>query len=183
MQSQDNKNLLLAIALSVIVMVGWNYYFGMPKLDQQRQQAQQTQTATQTPGTLTQGGTNVAPASAAVPATQVLPREEALKLSPRIAIETASLTGSIALIGGRIDDLHLVKYRETVDPKSSTIVLFAPANAKDGYYADFGWVGTVGQNVALPGPETRWQASGDKLTPKTPVTLTFDNGQALSSRG
>ena len=179
MQSQDNKNLLLAIALSVIVMVGWNYYFGMPKLDQQRQQAQQTQAATQTPGALPQGGSSAAPASAAVPATQVLPREEALKLSPRITIETASLTGSIALIGGRIDDLHLVKYRETVDPKSNTIVLFAPANAKDGYYADFGWVGTLGQNVLLPGPETRWQASGDKLTPKSPVTLTYDNGQGL----
>jgi YidC/Oxa1 family membrane protein insertase len=108
-----------------------------------------------------------------------LSREAALALSPRVAIETATLTGSIALVGGRLDDLSLVKFREEVEKTSPNIVLFAPANAKNGYFADFGWVGTVGQNIALPGPETRWQASGDKLTPTSPVTLTWDNGQGL----
>ncbi|OYU48414.1 MAG: membrane protein insertase YidC [Rhizobiales bacterium PAR1] len=185
MHSEDNKNLLLAIALSVIVMIGWNYFYGVPKLDQQRQAQQQAQTtapAPATPGALPQAGavaTPAAPGTTTIPAGQLLSREAALALSPRVTIETATLTGSISLIGGRLDDLSLVKFREEVAKTSPNIVLFAPANAKDGYFADFGWVGTVGQNIALPGPETRWQASGDKLTATSPVTLTWDNGQGL----
>ena len=182
MHSEDNKNLLLAIALSVIVMVGWNYFYGVPKLDQQRQAQQQAQTtAPATPGALPQAGASAPPVApgTTIPGGQLLSREAALALSPRVAIETATLTGSIALVGGRLDDLSLVKFREEVEKTSPNIVLFAPANAKNGYFADFGWVGTVGQNIALPGPETRWQASGDKLTPTSPVTLTWDNGQGL----
>jgi YidC/Oxa1 family membrane protein insertase len=188
MQSEDNKNLLLAIALSVIVMVGWNYFYGVPRLDQQRQ-AQQAQIQGTVPGApgsvpagaLPQAGTSpAAPVpGTTVPGGQLLSREAALALSPRIMIETPALSGSIAVIGGRLDDLSLVKFREGVEKSSPNIVLFAPANAKDGYFADFGWVGTLGQTIALPGPETRWQASGDRLTPANPVTLTWDNGQGL----
>ena len=53
-------------------------------------------------------------------------REDSVKVSPRLAVETPSLRGSIALRGGRIDDLVLVKYHETVDPKSPNVVLFSP---------------------------------------------------------
>ena len=182
MHSEDNKNLLLAIALSVIVMVGWNYFYGAPKLDQTRQAAQQSQNPQPTvPGTVTPGApaTPAAPgASGTVPGV-VLTREAALALSPRVKIETPSLTGSIALVGGRIDDLSLARYHETVDPKSPTIALFAPAGTKNAYFADFGWVGAAGQTVVLPGADTRWQASAQVLKPGAPVTLTWDNGQGL----
>ncbi len=187
MQSEDNKNLLLAIALSVVVMVGWNYFYGMPKLDQSRQTAQQTQTAPApgaAPGSVLQpgaGGVLPTPATpgATIPSGVALTRAAALALSPRVKIETPSLTGSIALIGGRIDDLSLVKFRETVDPKSPNIILFAPANSKDAYFADFGWLAAAGQAVALPGADTRWQASADVLKPGSPILLTWDNGQGL----
>ena len=184
MHSEDNKNLLLAIALSVIVMVGWNYFYGAPKLDQSRQAAQQTQAPQSTvPGAIPQPGVPGVPAApgagATVPVGVVLTRDAALALSPRVKIETPSLTGSIALTGGRIDDLKLVKFHETVDKSSPNIILFAPANSKDAYFADFGWVGAAGQSAALPGPETRWTASADTLKPGAPVTLTWDNGQGL----
>ncbi len=190
MKSDDNRNLLLAITLSVIVMVGWNYFFGMPKLEQQRQQQTQSQTAApgQPGSTVLQppaaGGT-AAPAPTApgstVAAGVKLPREQALALSPRVKIESPSLAGSISLTGGRIDDLSLVRYRETVDPKSNTIVLFAPPGAENGYFADFGWLAAAGQTVPVPGADTRWQASGDTLRPGSSVTLTHDNGRASSS--
>jgi YidC/Oxa1 family membrane protein insertase len=184
MHSEDNKNLLLAIALSVIVMVGWNYFYGAPKLDQSRQAAQQTQAPQSTvPGAIPQPGAPGVPAapgtSATVPGGVMLTRDAALALSPRVKIETPSLTGSIALVGGRIDDIKLVKFHETVDKASPNIILFAPANSKDAYFADFGWVGAAGQSAALPGAETRWQASADTLKPGAPVTLTWDNGQGL----
>jgi YidC/Oxa1 family membrane protein insertase len=185
MHSEDNRNLILAIVLSVIVMLGWNYWFGMPALDQQRQQAQKTQPATTpngAPAIPAPPGSAPAPGSAPVgaPVATVLNREAALALSPRVKIETPVLSGSIALTGARIDDLRLIKYRETVDPKSPNIVLFAPQGAPDAYFADFGWVAAAGQNVALPGPQTLWQASGEALKPGSPLTLSWENGQGLT---
>ncbi len=185
MQSEDNRNLLLAIVLSVGVMVGWNYFYGAPKIDQQRQAAQQTQQAQTTTGpapssTVLPSGVPAGAPAAAPPTSPSIAafvtREAALAKSPRIRIETPSLTGSIALVGARIDDLSLVRYRETVDPRSANIVLYVPDGAKDAYFADFGWLG--GQNV--PDLNTQWQASGDVLRPGSPLTLTFDNGQGLA---
>jgi YidC/Oxa1 family membrane protein insertase len=187
MHSEDNKNLLLAITLSVIVMVGWNYFYGAPKLDQQRQSAQQSQQvapgAPAAPGTVLQPGSPAAPAASGISPTvassQILTRSAALALSPRVKIETPSLFGSISLVGGRVDDLSLARYREEVETTSPNIVLFAPLNTKNAYFADFGWLAGAGQNVALPGADTRWQASGDALRPGSPVTLSWDNGQGL----
>jgi YidC/Oxa1 family membrane protein insertase len=186
MQSEDNRNLLLAIALSVIVMVGWNFFYGMPKLDQQRA-GQPQATATQqpqsgvlqppsAPGTVPQA----APPAAVAGAGALMPREEALKLGPRVTIDSGSLSGSIALVGGRLDDLSLKNYRDTVDPKSANIVLFTPAGTKDAYYADFGWLAAAGQTVVLPNAETRWTASANTLSAGGSVTLTWENGQGLT---
>lgn len=188
MQRDDNKNLLLAITLSVIVMVGWNYFYGAPKLEQQKQAAQITQSggantvpgAPAAPGTtpaiVTPGGTVPAQSGVATPLT----REAALALAPRVRVETPSLTGSISLIGGRIDDLSLNNFREAVSKTSPRIVLFAPLGSKDSYYADFGWVAAAGQTISLPNAETRWQASGDVLKPGAPITLSYNNGQGLT---
>nr|HRQ82212.1 membrane protein insertase YidC [Azospirillaceae bacterium] len=97
----------------------------------------------------------------------------------RVRIDTPSLHGSINLVGGRLDDLTLALYRETTDPKSPEIVLFAPANTAQGYYADFGWVAESG-GVKVPGPDARWTApQGATLKPDQPVTLTWDNGAGL----
>ena len=194
MPSEDNKNLLLAIALSVIVMVGWNYFYGAPKLDQQRQ-ATQTQTAPATPGgTVLQApgspqagapGSAVPSAIQGSPASAVpglpgsLTRDAALALAPRVKIETPSLIGSISLIGGKIDDLALQNYHETVDKTSDRIVLFAPVGSANPYFADFGWLSAAGQTVVVPNAQTLWQADGSTLKPGAPVVLTWDNGQGL----
>ena len=191
MPSEENRNLLLAIALSIAVMVGWNYFYGAPKLDQQRQAAtQQVQTpgtATPQAGTVLQPGVATPPAAApgappsaapALPGT--LNRDAALALSPRVKIESSSLSGSIALVGGKIDDLSLQQYRETVDKKSDRIVLFAPIGTANAYFADFGWLSAAGQAIPVPGADTRWQASSVALKPGSPVTLTWENGQGLT---
>ena len=117
-------------------------------------------------------------APGAAPAPVFLPRAQAEGLSPRIAIETPDLTGSVALKGARIDDLFLKNYHVTVDPKSPLVELFRPEGAQGAYFADTGWTGA---NVpGLPGPNTLWSApAGAVLGPGSPVTLTYDNGQGL----
>ncbi len=115
--------------------------------------------------------------SGAAPATAPS-RAEILASTPRVTIDTPSLHGSIALKGARFDDLSLVNYHETVDPKSPQITLLTPPGTPDDYYAEFGWVAN-GHGVKLPDADTLWQADGKTLTPKTPVTLSWDNGQGL----
>ncbi|MGH9647481.1 MAG: membrane protein insertase YidC, partial [Bryobacteraceae bacterium] len=107
-------------------------------------------------------------------------REAAIKQSDRIAIDTGTLHGSIALKGGRIDDLALVKYRETVDPSSPPIVLLSPSGSPDPFYAEFGWTPAKGTDAKLPNSETVWTHAGSgTLSADHPVTLTYDNGEGL----
>ena len=107
-------------------------------------------------------------------------REAALASSPRVAIDTPSIAGSINLRGGRIDDVSLKNYRETVDPKSPIIVLLSPTGAQNPYYAEFGWIGA--QAGSLPNQNTVWTADKTSLTPGSPVTLTWQNEQGLVFR-
>ena len=169
---QDTRNLLLAMALSLLVILGWNHFYGSPKIHEARQttaQLKQMEAANPNPA--------AAPGLAPIP--QPLSRAEALAQSKRVAIDTPSLFGSIALKGARLDDLSLRDYRETTDPKSPNIVLLSPSGAPDAYFVDFHYVGQAGETLKLPGSETLWSAEGDKLTPSTPLTLTFDNGSGL----
>jgi YidC/Oxa1 family membrane protein insertase len=195
----DQKNLLLALVLAGVVLLGWQYFFASPQLERQRQQAQQQQQMQQqaqqappnappggapqvTPGTPAAPGAT--PQAPAVPsAVQTLTREAALATSPRIRIDTPRLTGSLRLMGGRIDDLALVQYRETVDPKSPPIELLSPSGSPQPYYAEFGWTGAAGTAAKLPGPDTLWRAEGTgALSVDHPVTLVYDNGDGLQFR-
>jgi len=185
----DNKNTILAIVLSAVVLLGWQYFFAVPqeKARQEQLQAQQQkqnvpapdqpkptqpQAQSQVPGQAT------APSSAAP-----IDRRAALANSPRVPIATDTLQGTIALKGGRIDDLALLKFRETVDPKSPPIVLLSPSGTTDPFYAEFGWTGASGAHVKLPTSETVWkQAGSGTLGIGHPVTLTYDNGEGLEFR-
>ncbi|HSP26531.1 MAG TPA: membrane protein insertase YidC [Saliniramus sp.] len=186
---EDNKNLILALLLSVIVFVAWTYFYGAPQMENQRQQAEiaQQQQQQQTPGAAGNIPMPAGPtaldspgvpglASTTAPAT----REAALAATPRVLVDTPSKHGSINLRGGRIDDLTLKDYNETVEPDSPNIVLFSPSTAASPYYAEFGWVGNVPGGV--PNAETLWTASAQNLSPGSPVTLSWDNGEGVIYR-
>ncbi|MCC7348228.1 MAG: membrane protein insertase YidC, partial [Variibacter sp.] len=185
----DQKNMLLAIVLSAIVLLGWQYFFGLPQMQKQKEQAQQ-QAQPIGPGAQPQqpaapGATPQAPSvpgSTAAPG-QTLTRDAVLAQSPRVPIQTARLRGSIALKGGRIDDLSLTEYREAVDPKSPAIVLLSPAGSPAPFFAEFGWVPGAGAALKVPGPDTEWTREGaGPLSANSPVRLTWDNGEGLIFR-
>ncbi|MDR3466660.1 MAG: membrane protein insertase YidC, partial [Xanthobacteraceae bacterium] len=118
---------------------------------------------------------------ASAAAAPVASRDAVIAAAPRIKIDTPRISGSIALRGGRIDDVSLVQYRETVDPKSPAIVLFSPSGTPEPYYAEFGWVGAAGTTAKLPDRNTVWTQQGSNaLTPATPVVLTWTNGDGLT---
>ncbi len=177
---QDNKNLFLAIGLSLAVLVGWNYFFGIPGQEEQRriaEQAKQQQTQT---AQVAGDNRGAAPAPAVPAGPVVLPREQAVASGERVTIETPKLRGSFPLKGGEIDDVALKDYRETVDAKSPNIVLLSPYGTEHAYFAEFGWIGAPGASVALPDQKTVWTADRKTLTPSQPVTLSWNNGQGLT---
>ena len=169
----QNKNLILATALSFLVIVGWFLLFPPPEPP-----------ATPAPTVQTDATGAVVPAPGALPVETVVAREEVLTRSPRVPVKTERLGGSISLTGGRIDDLDLLNYFKTIEPGSPTVTLLNPAGSPGAYYALYGW--SPGPGVAadaVPGPSTPWEIeSGETLTETTPVTLVWDNGQGLTFR-
>ena len=173
----NNKNILLAMALCAATFFLWQYFVANPAMKaEQARQAHLTHQEKTRPGAAP--GPGSAPVLPNIAAGDThMTREAALKASgKRVPIDTPSVDGSILLKGGRIDDLRLKLYRETVDPKSPEIVLLAPKSTDYPYYAEFGWVGSG----AMPDANSQWsQTGGDTLAPGHPVTLTFDNGHGL----
>jgi YidC/Oxa1 family membrane protein insertase len=189
---ENNRNFILAIILSVGVLFGWQYFF-VPKhapqppgtqTTEQPQQQSQPPAEPGPPQPRSEGGTPVtAPGGAlqpAAPQAATQTRDEARASAPRLAIDTPSIKGSINLKGGRIDDVVLKKYRETVDPSSPNVVLLSPAGSPQPYYVEHGWVAEAGKDASVPGPDTVWKPeSAGPLTTSAPVTLTYDNGKGL----
>ncbi|NDV86158.1 membrane protein insertase YidC [Aurantimonas aggregata] len=191
---QNNRNFLIAMALSIAVLVGWQFLVMAPRMEAQRQIETSESAAPQNPGSLqtpqTPAGTPQDPVaspagresvvpSGDVAAPESLGREQALAATQRIAIDTPAVSGSINLTGARLDDLRLKNYHETVDDSSPTIVLLSPEQLATGYFAEFGYLGQAAGT--LPGPATVWEAeAGATLTPSTPITLTADNGAGVT---
>lgn len=150
--NEYTKNVIIAAGLSMLFIGAWDYFYAFPKLEQERQtQAEQIKktaqaqapaarkpAAPETKQAQAPTATQQQPAAAQKPVKKT--REAALAESPRIAIDTPSIAGSIALVGGRIDDVSLKNYHETVDPKSPIIVLLSPENGPDPYYAETGFL-------------------------------------------
>src|SRR6266508_1404187 len=191
----DQKNFILAIVLSAMVLIAWQYFIGMPQIDKQRQQqTQQTQQTQQqqppaqpVPGQEArpqpQTGTPPVPGQPAPAAGPQQSREVVIAASPRVQIETPRLKGSISLKGGRVDDLSLSQYHVTVDPNSPPVVLLSPSGSPHPFYAEFGWIGGAGAAAKLPDAETAWRQEGSgALGIDRPVTLTWDNGEGFAFR-
>jgi YidC/Oxa1 family membrane protein insertase len=160
----NQRNMILAVVLSALVLFGWSAvserFFPTPK-------PAATQPAASTAPVAS--GSN-APAPSAV--TKVQDRAQTIASTPRIAIRTPKLVGSINLTGARIDDLVLTAHRETIAKDAPPVRLLSPGGTANAYYAGFGW---SGDGLAAPGPATVWQADGTALTPTTPVTLRWTN--------
>src|SRR3954447_340714 len=191
----DNRNTILAVILSGLVLIAWQYFYNVPQMEKQRalQQAQSelvkpTPQAgnTASPSTAPQTGSSAPSASAPPTNTQpavVVSREAAIADTNRVKIDTPRVSGSISLKGARIDDLSLVQFHETVNPSSPPIVLYSPSGTAQPYYAEFGWVPASGSTIKLPDRDTLWQQEGaGSLTPSSPITLKYDNGDGLTFR-
>lgn len=165
---EQNRNLILATALSFLVILVWFILFPPEEVEQAALDASTTAVEGAIDPNLPNVGAEVASAETAAPAAQ-----EVIE-APRVPIQTSELTGSISLQGARIDDLSLLEYNETIEDGAPIVRLLKPEGEAGAYMSIFGWTGEAG---TVPDDNTVWTLSeGDTLTPDTPVTLTWDNG-------
>nr|WP_295461808.1 membrane protein insertase YidC [Mesorhizobium sp.] len=189
--TDNNRNLLITIVLSVVILTVWQVFFMQPRIEAQReaarieqeQAASQSQPATPAPGQPAETSVPGAP-QASVPGQPTAPvqadRAATVAAGSRVKIDTPALSGSINLTGARIDDVKLKAYHTEVDKTSPNIELLNPASLPNGQYAEIGYVGNADAG-AMPGPETVWTAPANAtLTPSTPVSLTFTNDKGVT---
>ncbi|MCB9993000.1 MAG: membrane protein insertase YidC [Hyphomicrobiaceae bacterium] len=185
--SPDQRNMVIAVLLSIAVVFGWQYFVMGPQIEKAQQQAaataQQDQANTDIaqPDTSANASTNNPAPDAAASTATFADREAALAATAdRVQIETASITGSINLTGARLDDVSLKKYNEAVDPTSPIIHLLQPDGSPDGFFIETGWVRADGSSEGLPDQNSQWKlVNGSTLSAGSPVTLEWDNGAGL----
>jgi YidC/Oxa1 family membrane protein insertase len=165
----QNKNLLLATGLSFAVMLAW-FAIAPP----------------QGPPPTVEDPSKTSPvaetnASNDVSTNIISGNAKAVADADRIKINTPRLEGSLSLLAGRIDDLRLKDYTETIEEGSPIVTLLSPEGSANAYYGLNGWAAASGVEPAdVPGPNTLWSSSDKNLTPNSPVTLAWDNGKGLS---
>src|SRR5690606_31494362 len=173
----EQRNLLIAIALSIAILIGFQYVWGPPAPPPVT--APSTQTGA--PPVPDQADSGVPGAPSATPAVPAAPatvdRRTALAEAPRIPIRASRVHGSISLKGARLDVFTLADSLVAVDPDCPEIALLSPPGSVGAWYGEFGWVGAAG--VKVPDADTVWSTDAEAVEPNKPVTLTWDNGEGL----
>lgn len=167
----DLKSLYLALILSVVVVMGVNYFFPKPAKNIPSEQAE-----VQTPV-----AENDVASADEVQTDEIVfkDKKDVLSHDSRLKIKNDSLSGSVRLKGVRFDDVLLTKYKQTIDENSQAVELLSPSKTEGAFFAEYGWLSTDA-NLNLPNSETLWQIEkGEELTPTTPVRLSWENGQGV----
>ena len=183
--NDQNKNLILATGLSFVVILCWFLIF--PPEEPPIEPTLPDVPISTDPAVPDLGVASLPPvvgSSADDPGLGLDAQAEAVSVATRIPIETPSITGSVSIVGGRLDDLSLLNYKETLDEDSENVRLFSPAGQGAAYYSLFGWApGPSLNNAEVPGPGTPWSIEvGSTLSPDNPVTLVWNNGAGLTFR-
>ena len=186
----DQRNLILAIVLSLSILLAFEFLYNSPRLQKEtaRQQAIEESLPKTSPkvGAQPDDGTPTVRPQTGSSEPTIRPqvntaeqRAKQLQQTRRIKIESPKLSGTMAVTGGQLDDIILKGYREAVTPGSANITMLSPVGTAHPYYIKFGWTAADESAGKMPTTDTVWQSSSDRLTPARPVTLTWDNGAGL----
>ena len=170
---KEQKNLFLAIGISIGIIVFFQLLFPTQPFEQPTTQNNTSDSEVLDPATSIDNKT-----SASIDI--VKPKEEVLIKSERILIENSSLSGSINLTGAILDDLNLLEYKDSLEENSKNIELLLPDETSNPYYIEFGWKEFNGNTIQVPDLNTKWKSNSSKLTPTNPVTLQWTNDSNIT---
>jgi YidC/Oxa1 family membrane protein insertase len=171
----DNKNVFVAIALSMSVLLFWGAFFETPK--NQIEQKANNQIQEKKENSITPSA-NQAPSINQLTVEKKISRDESINKSDRIRIENENIIGSISLEGGLIDDISFKNHKQKVEG-SKNIEFLNPAQTENGFYAESGWA-SIGNKIKVPTKNSKWKVEGNKvLTDKSPVILKWNNNEGV----
>lgn len=176
----DYKRITLAVFLAAITLIAWQLLVEWPRRQQMSKvvQTQVQKTIEDKKNNIVQIENKVATKEAEAEYNPKLSRTQRLALSPRIAIKSDKIHGSIALKGARFDDLTLAKYKETLEKDSADVTLLTPNGDENAYFAQAGWVASDGKTI-VPDGKSLWKADKQSLAAGEAVNLKWDNGAGV----
>ena len=166
----DFKNVLMAIVLSTIVLIGWATFFEAPIIEQEVPEKQITKNQDDSSPSVTDEDKEIK---------NEITRDDVINNTKRVSIENENIKGSISLKGAIIDDIIFKNYKEKLGGQEN-VTFLNPRNASKEYFIETGWASSGSENIKLPVLDTIWKIKGNsRLTPNNPITLEWDNGDNL----
>jgi len=165
----EGKNVLMAVVLSTIVLVGWGTFFEPPAIERNtaEQEIVKNEDEISSPSVTKEE----------VPTE--ISRDLVIKETQRVKVENNNLTGSISLKGGVIDDITFKNYKQNLN-QDDNVIFLNPKSLKNGYYIETGWAAGPGEKINLPTDNSLWNIQGNsKLEPNRPILLQWDNKEGL----
>ena len=161
----DNKNVFIAIALSMSVLLFWAAFFETPKpINNNSTQQEQKKN----------NENIITPNINESPKANKISRADSIKNSSRIKIENESIVGSMSLEGGLIDDISFKKHKQNLE-NNLNVEFFNPAQTENGFYVETGWT-SIGNKIKVPTKKSTWKVNGNKiLSNNNPIILEWNN--------
>ena len=173
----ENKNVFIAVALSMSVLLFWSAFFETPKPTQQTQ-IEKTQDNNNSQKSDDNG---ITPQINTVIQEKEISRTESIQKNKRVNFENNKISGSISLVGGVLDDLSFKNYKKNIETKEN-VVFLNPKDTKDGYLIESGWA-SIGGKLEVPDNNSEWKLIGNsKLPPENPITPEWQNSSKLIFR-
>jgi len=164
----DNKNVFIAIALSMSVLLFWAAFFENPKPANNNAVQQQNKA----------NENIITPNIDESLKINLISREDSIKSSERIKIENDSIIGSMSLEGGLIDDISFKKHKQNLE-NNLNVEFLNPAQTENGFYVETGW-SSIGNKIKVPSKKSIWKVNGNKILNKNePVILEWNNGEGI----
>lgn len=165
----QNTRLIIASAVAALVIFAWQMLYVDPMLEEAREEQKRIELA----------AAKAPKPSLAAP--EIVAREALIENNEhsRVKFNNGSIEGSINLIGARIDDLVLSKYRMTQDENSKNVVLMSPSKTKEAYFVEFGWLAQENEHIQLPDAHTKWHADKKEFRAGDTVILRYTNPQGV----
>ena len=167
----EQGNLLLAIVLSLLILLGFQYFFEKPELKKEAERKSSSEQKEDLIKNSVDSEDNI---------TGYLKLEDALDKDKRIKIDSSRLQGSISLKGLKIDDLTFKDYKDSLNKEDKLVTLFKPTKTQGGYFSNFGWAKTSkDEDFDLPGDQTIWNTNSKKISDKNPAIFSWTNNQGI----
>jgi YidC/Oxa1 family membrane protein insertase len=182
----ENRNLIMAVALSMVVLFGWQMLVITPEMEKEAvrqeriaEEVAQSGVAPDTDGQPSVSSRTSVNGTPTIVATNNTGNAlKSVDTAKRIVIDAPLVRGSLSLRGARIDDIILTSYNETLDADSDNIHFLRKAKSDSPFFAEFGWSSSDASQM-MPSADTLWSSDQSILSPSRPVTLTWDNGEGL----